>query len=351
MTFDYQEARQRLDGADMFGEVVGFPEQFRNGWISAADLEPRHRIQEFDNVLILGMGGSAISGDLLRTYSLQEARVPVAVLRDYRLPAWVGRRTLIIVSSYSGNTEETLSALDEAFEADAVVYAITSGGTLQDVAVKRDLPHIVLPGGMQPRAALGASLAAVLRMADKLGLIDITDEMFEQTCAAMQQEAERLSQPYSSRAAEIASTLYGRLTVVYAGTGLLEAVALRWANQIQENAKQMACSNLLPELNHNEIMGWEHAPESLRQQIAVVMLRDSGDHPQVSRRMDITRDLLVPRAGAWIEYQAEGQHALTRMLTTLQLGDFVSYYLAMRAGIDPTPVDTIERLKTMLVEG
>jgi len=350
MTFDYEQARSQLDPQDMFGAITDFPEHFREGWIRAADLVPRHRIQDIDHVVIIGMGGSAIGGDLLRAYALYEATLPITVVRDYQLPEWVNKRTLVIASSYSGDTEETLAAVGEATEREASIYVVTTGGELHDLAKKKDFPHVTLTGGMQPRAALGHSFAALLRIADKLGLVDVADTVFEDAYSTMQARAKVLGSPAASRAAEIAGTLHGRLTVVYTGPSLLAPVGVRWVNQIQENAKQMAYGNVFAELDHNEIMGWEHAPSALRQQIGVIALRDPADHPQIHRRIDVTRDLIAGRAATWIEHHAEGDYPLTRMLTTLQLGDFVSFYLAMRVGVDPTPVETIQQFKRTLAD-
>lgn len=348
MSFDYDAARAAHDPQDMWSAIRDFPEHFHEGWVRAADLQPRHRSQDLDHVVILGMGGSAIGGDLLRTYALSESRVPITVVRDYVLPAWVTGRVLVIASSYSGTTEETLAAFADATERGLDAYVVSSGGELLEAARHRELPHVVLPGGMQPRAALGYSFAAVLRIADKLGLVDVTDAAFEGTMASIRASGARLADAGASRAAHLAETLLGRLTVVHTGPGLLEAVGMRWRNQLQENAKQMAYGSVFAELNHNEIMGWESAPSALRNQVAVVVLRDEEDHPQVARRMDVTRNLVASRAAAWVEVASEGTSRLARLLTTLQLGDFTSFYLAMRTGVDPTPVDTIQELKKTL---
>jgi glucose/mannose-6-phosphate isomerase len=349
MTFDLRKARRKFDPQDMFEAVRSFPEHFHEGWVRAADLESRHRVLELDHLVVLGMGGSAMGADLLRAYARAASQIPITVVRDYQVPAWIGERTLVIASSYSGDTEETLSALDAVTARGASVYAITAGGQLLERAIRDDLPHIVVPGGLQPRAALGYSVAALLRTAEKIGVVSMDEGEFEESYQLLSEGAEALSRE-GGRAQEIAAALGGKLPVIYTGSGILEPVGLRWRNQIQENAKQIAYGSAFAELTHNEIMGWEEFPQDLRERIAVVVLRDSGDHPKVRRRMDITRELVSPRAAAWIEIDSEGGSPLARILTTLQLGDFVSVYMALQAGVDPTPVETIQRLKRLLAE-
>ncbi len=341
-----------LDGPDadnMFGAIQAFPDHFRDGWIRAADIQPPHRPSDFDGIVIVGMGGSAIGGDLLRAFAEPTSPLPIFVRRDYDLPRWVGERTLVIASSYSGNTEETLSSLAEAFERKATVYAVTSGGELLEEAQVRGIPHVLLPGGMQPRAALGYSFAALLRIAEKLGLVDVTEDQLNETTDLLGKGASVFTSS-NSIAGQIAEQLHGRMAIIHTGPGLLQPVGLRWQTQIHENSKQLAFGREYPELNHNEIVGWEQAPSALRKQLAIVALRDSGDHPQVHRRMDITKELLEQRAGIWVDYESNHTNRLARMLTSVQLGDWVSFHLAMRAGVDPTPVDTIEQLKSALAD-
>ncbi len=341
----------RLDPQDMFGAVRAFPDHLREGWRRAERLRPGHSADDFDQVVFVGMGGSAIGGDLVRGYARPTSPVPVSVVRGYTLPASVGERSLVVASSYSGGTEETLSALGEATERGATVYAITSGGELKQRAEAEGFPHVVIPGGMQPRAALGYSLGAGLRIADTLGLAPTSADAFEEAAAAVTDRAAALADLGGNPALDLARTLDGKLSVVYTGPGLLEAVGKRWQTQLHENAKQLAYGNVFAELNHNEIMGWEAAPEGLRERVAIVVLRDADDHPQVQRRMEVTRGLVEDRAASWTVVEPEGEHALTRMLTAIQLGDFVSFYLAMLAEEDPTPVETIQQLKKTLAEG
>jgi glucose/mannose-6-phosphate isomerase len=345
-----QDKIDALDPDHMFDAVRSFPEHFREGWTRAAEFQAKHRASELTEVVIVGMGGSAIGGDLVRTYCRDTAPVPVSVVRDYTLPASVGKGALVIASSYSGGTEETLAAFGEATRRGAATYVITSGGELQERAERDGLPHVVIPGGLQPRAALGYSLGALLRMATKLGLCDVSDAEYSEALALVEAGAEDYADTNANEALDLARKLEGKVPIVYTGPGLLQAVGVRWANQTHENAKQLAFGNVFAELNHNEIMGWEAAPGAVRARLHVVVLRDPGDHPQIQKRIDVTRDLLESEAAGWIEFEARGEGKLARMLSMIQLGDFTSYYLALLVGVDPTPVETIQQLKRTLAE-
>ncbi len=345
-----QDKIAALDPQGMFDAVKGFPDHFREGWTRAADFRPTHRAVDLRQVVIVGMGGSAIGGDLVRTYCRDSAPVPISVVRDYALPASVGEGTLVIASSYSGGTEETLAAFDEATERGAAIYAITSGGELQRRAERDGLPHVVIPGGLQPRAALGYSLGALLRMANKIGLCDVTDAEYHEALDVADACVEEYADTDANEALELARILEGKVPIIYTGPGLMEAVGVRWTNQIHENAKQLAFGNVFAELNHNEIMGWESAPAAVRTLLHVVVLRDADDHPQIRRRIDVTRDLLAGEAAGWTEFAPRSKGKLARMLSMIQRGDFTSYYLALLVGVDPTPVESIQQLKRTLAE-
>ncbi len=208
--------------------------------------------------VVAGMSGSAIGGDLLRTLALDEGAVPVIVSRSYRLPAWVGPEALVIASSYSGNTEETLAALDEALRCRASVVCITTGGTMKARAEAEGWPLVPMTGGMQPRAALGYSLTALLTVAEHIGLLKPDAAAWAETQALLEEQAAALADPEApkNQAMHLAEALNGTLPVVYSSEGLVEAVNLRWRNQMHENSKTLSLGNVVPEMNHSEIMGW-----------------------------------------------------------------------------------------------
>lgn len=341
-----------IDSEKMYELVKGFPENWKEGRHLASSVEIPFGIQDANQVVVIGMGGSAISGDLLRCFAQETAPVPVQVVRNYTLPASVTSDSIIIASSFSGNTEETLAATREALSRGARVICVTSGGQLEEIAKEKELPVVKIPGGMPPRAALGYSLSVILVIANKIGLISIAEEEWEETITLLEkQTAEYGNLDGSHLAKQIATSLQDRFPLIYSGGGLLESVNLRWRGQIQENSKKMAAGNLFPELNHNEIMGWESVNgDAASLKTGVVVLRDQDDHARVQHRMNVTRDLLSARAGYWQEVNTVGNARLCRMLSLINLGDWVSLYLALLRDVDPTPIGLINKLKEALAK-
>lgn len=342
---------RRADNQGMYDIVRDFPAQWREGRRLAleADLGGLD-LGDVRQVLVAGMGGSAIGGELLRVLAAPVAPLPVTVARGYRLPAWVGPQTLVIASSYSGNTEETLAMLGEAEARGAAIVGVATGGTLAERLGAAGHPLLTLPGGLMPRAALGYSLTALLTLAERLGLLHLGAASWDEAEALLATMSESLAVASDNRALTLARQLEGRLPFVYRSDGLAEAAGLRWINQLQENAKVLAFGNVFPELNHNEITGWE-VPAPWHARCAIVVLRDRDDPPRTQRRIAVTRMLLEPRAGAWIEVESRGTSALARVLSLVYLGDWVSLYLAALRGVDPTPIVLIDRLKNALAAG
>lgn len=302
------------------------------------------------NVIISGMGGSAIGGDVIRTAIATSLRVPLLVCRDYRLPGFIDSSTLVFASSYSGNTEETLSAYEQARAADAAVICLTSGGKLAAQARSHGYPVIQLPAGLPPRAALGYSAVMLLGALTALGLVPDMSDSLRESVELLKQLVARNGPEMpekNNRAKMVARSLHGRLIAVYASSTILEAAAVRWRGQIEENGKNLAFHHLLPEMNHNELVGWEFPEQSLRQ-IGVVFLRDRGDHNQVQRRFDLTREIVARKASIVHEVWSEGESLLARIFSVICVGDFVSLYLAWLNSVDPTPVPVIEILKQKL---
>ena len=299
------------------------------------------------NVAVCGMGGSAIAADLVAGAYSERLRVPMATIRDYRLPGWVGEDTLVVLSSYSGTTEETLTCALEATDRGALCVAFTSGGKLAERYGAEDgVPTLLLPGGLQPRAALLRSLVPLVVVLERMGVIPAhaheLDEARETIAGAV--EALGPSVPAASNPAkQLAGLLRGHLPMIWGGE-LTSAVAVRWKGQINENAKLPALVGVLPELDHNEICGFEGVAE-LGLRPRVVMLRDPRHHPQVLRRMDLTRTLVEPHVAGVSDVTAEGEGALARMLDLVMMGDYTSIYLALARGVDPGAIDLIHRLK------
>jgi glucose/mannose-6-phosphate isomerase len=324
---------------EMEAMVATFGDQLR--W--AAALDPP-RLPTANHVLVAGMGGSGISGDLASVL----ANVPLTVHKSYGLPLWAGTvRPQIIALSYSGNTEETLSAVKEAVGAGLIPAVITGGGELAAMAEAKSWPRISVPAGMQPRAALGYMFGAVLRFLESAKSISL--QLGEMSAAADQ--ADELSGKGGKGwavAADLADGLDGRFVGVYGSTGLTAPIAQRWKTQINENAKWPAWYAMLPELDHNEIVSWTSLADVTRRRVGIVCLRDHEEHPGTAARFNHTA-ALTSKDVAWVgEVWSQGTSRLERLVSLVAMGDLVSLELARRASVDPVPVDVIENLKRLL---
>lgn len=346
---DSEAELRQYDHGGMLQLVETFPSQLHEAVQIAAGLD-WPALGLVDKVVLLGLGGSAIAGDLVKAYLRDELSVPCEVVRNYTAPAWVDEKTLALVSSYSGNTEETLSACEFVRAAGARIVCLTSGGELGRLAEREGYPRFPFPGGRPPRTALPYSFVAVLHALHAAGLIE--DKLAEVGRSA--EWAERRVQalgpagPTQENQAKIlARKLVGRIAVVYGGAGGLVHVARRWAGQFAENGKSLAYFNELPEMNHNEIVGWKH-PEELLRRILPIFLRDEEDHPRVQARAEITRELIAPHAEETLEFWSAGETRLERLWSLVLLGDFASVYLALLQREDPTPVEVIDLLKARM---
>jgi glucose/mannose-6-phosphate isomerase len=302
------------------------------------------------NIVICGMGGSAIGGDILRTLAIPVAHVPIQVVRDYSIPAWVDASSLVFIMSYSGTTEETRSAFRHARMSGAQIVAVTSGGEFAANVLNAGCQVVRIPGGLAPRAAIGHLFFGLLGAAVQLGIMDTANQQVEDLCELTTRLIESYSDPAGMQndALQTAGRLQNRLPVIYSSTRN-EAANLRWRCQIEENAKSLAYGHVFSELNHNEIVGWEQQPDLL-QRIAVIMFRDDDDLKQIKVRMNITRDMIAPLAGDMIEVQAVGSSHLERLFSLICLGDWVSYWLAIITGVDPFPIFKINKLKKALAD-
>ncbi len=347
-----KELLNQIDVEGMYEAVQNFPEQLKQGRARALE----SNVQGWHGngvtaVMIAGMGGSAIGGDVLSALATDHASIPIVVSRSYSLPAWVGTNTAIVTSSYSGNTEETLAAFDDACARGARVLVISTGGELTDRAQTQNIPIVQLPPGIQPRAALPYSLSALLTVTEPLGLTAVKSGDWEEAVAVTAQQSKvmsDLSDP-DNQAMKLAAILHGQFPVIYSSEQLAPANT-RWRNQIHENSKSFAVGNVLPEMNHNEVMGWARFQAELKR-LAVISLRDEEDHHRTQRRLDVTRALLEPHAHSWHDIQSQGNSRLARMLSIMYIGDWVSLYLAILNKTDPSPVGLISELKAALVQG
>jgi len=349
-----QHARAQLDPHDMMGLVLKFPNQCREAiavrWRFAAGRN-ESEAQEIRNIVVTGLGGSAIGGDFVRCLADEHGAAPLIVNRDYTLPHWVSASTLVIVGSYSGNTEETRAAYAAAVASGAQVAVVTSGGTLREKALIDGYPVAIVPGGQPPRSATGYMFFPMLNFLANRGLLahDYTADMAE-TLAKLTELSGRLGPEVPTAdnpAKQLALALHGKLPVIYGSQGYRGAAAYRWKSQFNENAKEAAFANVLPEQNHNEILAWELARRQA-QTWSVVFLRDRGEaaeSPRIARRVEVTKALLSGVADVH-EIYAEGVSLLTRLFSLAYIADFVTVYVAYLNAICPTDIGAIDHLKT-----
>lgn len=330
---------------DMLEQIRSLGDQLR--WASS---QTPPNLGTHSDVYFGGMGGSGIAGDYAAAVAVPFG-TRVTVHKGYGpLPPWtIRQRPLVIAASYSGNTEETLSLAEAAFEKGLPTVVITTGGALGDMAERRSWPVMPVPAGLQPRAAAGYMVGATLKVLEGARAID--DQTFHfGEASRLADEAVGEGSLRWDLAREIADRLSGRITAIYGGGPVSGVAAQRWKTQINENAKMPAWWSLLPELDHNEIVGWEALPDLTTETVGIVALTDRSDHPRIRARLDHTAALTadaVPWAG---EVAAEGTSVLARLVSLTVVGDLVSWMLAQSAGVDPVPVATIEKLKKLLVE-
>jgi glucose/mannose-6-phosphate isomerase len=317
--------------------LIDFPTQFEDAIKVTQDVKVPE-VKNPANIVVCGMGGSAISGDLLAKYLADKVEIPVIVNRDYTAPAFVNENSIVFVSSYSGNTEETLSAYKEVCKRTKNIICITSGGKVE----RLNPPYIIkVPAGYQPRCASGWMFTPMLVVLEKMGIIkDITSELKE-TITTLKNLAPEFSKE-NSLPFSIAQKLLNKFPIIYSDSQF-EPVAKRWATQLNENAKVLAHFNVFPELNHNEIVGFENPKiDSM-----LLILTDKSYNKRVVKRIEITSRILSQYTGIQ-EIASKGDSLLARMFYLVYLGDWASYWLAILRGIDPTPVERIQGLKKEL---
>lgn len=346
------EKIRKVDPENMYNRIFDLPEQMEEAlkisknWKINPDDFP-----EIKNIVVIGMGGSAIGGDLVRSYLSSRLLIPFQVIRNYVLPEYVDDETLVIVSSYSGNTEETLAALDDAIGRKAMIAAFSTGGMLEDVCKLNEIPMAKLPEGLQPRAAIGYSFVPTLLFFEKINLVKGLTKEVESAIELLKKTREEFIEDNvldSNPAKKIANNLFGKIPIIYTGPTMTEVVGVRWKGQICENAKNLAFANQYAEFNHNELVGWAEPIKKFKKNLVIVQLHDTDDHIQIVQRMDIVHKIIAEQGIEVIEVNAIGATPLERMFYLIQLGDFMSYYLAVLNKVDPSPVAVIVRLKGML---
>jgi len=343
---------KRYDRSGILAILEFFPEQCRSAAQTASRLVlPYSFKRRYKNIICAGLGGSAIGADTVRSYIAGEANVPFLVNRNYTLPGFVNDESLAIVSSYSGDTEEAISAYLDAKAKKANVVIITSGGRLEKMGRGDKCPVVMIPKGFPPRCALGHSFFSILALLSKIGVIkDNTKLVNEATevLSFLKTEAIGHRVPTARNPAKrIAKSIYLKYPLIYAGHDHTDCAADRWKAQLAENSKALSSSGLFPEMTHNEIVGWKNPRKVLKDFVAVI-LRDKDDHPRVSKRMNIVKDMIAKEGFRVLEVKSVGKGLLARIFSLIYIGDFVSFYLAMLYKEDPTPVKAITYLKKRL---
>jgi glucose/mannose-6-phosphate isomerase len=335
----------------MGAAVRDLPDQCRAAWEEARRLELPADYREIDRIVILGMGGSAIAGDIFRLLLARECSVPVLNQRHYDLPPYVDGRTLLIAASFSGNTEETLSAFQQGLATAAKKLVLTTGGRLLTTARANGVPAFVFQFRGEPRSAFGYGLMPLLAVAETTGLMQGVERDVEEALAAMESLRSRIGEevPLADNAAkQLAVKLAGRLPVVY-GAEVLAEVAHRWKTQINESTKVWAFYEQLPEANHNALVSYE-LPREIARLVHVVYLRSPDFHPRVALHHEFNQRALAEAQVEYAEVWAEGRSALAQAMTCVLMGDYLSYYLALLNGVDPTPTAVIDNLKAWLAQ-
>jgi len=352
---DDEQTRLRLDRSGMFRLVEAFGAQCREAVELSRTYDPGVRRGEIRSVVITGLGGSAIGGDMLRAVASPYCDVPIVVNRDYGLPAFVGPQTLVLAVSYSGNTEETLAAYTVARQRRARMVCISSGGELSRRAQADHVPAIGVPGGQPPRASTGYLFFPMIRVLEEAGVLE---RSLQNDVAETLDLVDELSQElkpqvgFQENAAKtLAAEIFGRVPVIYGAADYAGVAALRWKTQINENAKCHAFAGTFPEVNHNEILAWEECRRQARRWV-VVFLRDAEEEqatPRMARRVAVTRRL-IGRKATQTEVRSRGSSLMARLFSLIYLGDFASCYLALLNGVDPTVIRGIDRLKAELAK-
>ncbi|MEM3770105.1 MAG: bifunctional phosphoglucose/phosphomannose isomerase [Candidatus Bathyarchaeia archaeon] len=349
VVLDEPKEIKRIDKSGMLSFCVNAAKHYENAVQIAQKVAvdyPKPR-----SIIVAGMGGSAIGGELLKDWANDTLAIPVEVCREYALPAHADKNTLTFIVSYSGETEETLSAFLDAVKRNCMIICISSGGTLLDFAEKLKIPSVRVPERIPPRAALPYLFTPKLIILEKLGLLTKVGAEISEAIAMLGQVCSENAPEKPSKenfSKKLASDIWGTVPFVY-GFGLYRSVAQRFKQQFNENSKVPSKWEVFPELNHNEIVGWEKA-EKLADCFSAVIIRDKDEPEQIRCRIEATKELLSGKVKRIYEAWSHGEGRLARMLSATIIGDFTSVYLAILRGVDPTPVKTISMLKDKIAK-
>ncbi|MDH5448087.1 MAG: bifunctional phosphoglucose/phosphomannose isomerase [Candidatus Bathyarchaeota archaeon] len=344
---DQPDKVKAIDKSNMLGACEKTPDFCRDAVKRAEKVEIPISYKSPKNVIVAGMGGSAIGGELLKNWLYDRASIPIEVCRDYVLPAYANENSLIVAVSYSGETEETLSAFLEAIKRRCMVLTVSSGGHLQTFSQKLKIPHILIPSDSPaPRAAIAYLFFPLVVLMKKLCVAKKANEEIEETLRVLQKISEEnaLRTPLKNNMAKKLALEIGDTVPIVYGFRQYNAVARRLKCQFNENSKVPSKFDVFSELNHNEVVGWE-APRNLTKAFSILVIRDSKEPREIKQRIEVTKQIASKKVCRILEIRAVGKQKLAKMLSAMYMGDFVSIYLALLRGVDPTPTKTIAHLK------
>jgi len=334
----------KYDTQNQFNVLVESYSQIEYAWLNKVDIDSSYA-KKISNIVVAGMGGSAISGDLLKSFLRDELQIPLHVNRDYDLPKFVDKKTLVIVSSYSGNTEESISCFKEAAKKGCKIIAVSTGGLLMKFADEKNFPCIKLKAGFQPRFALGVSFFTLLKILQSLELIQAQDEVVREITLLWKNKGIENSSE-ENIALKHAEELVGFIPLIYSSENF-EAIGYRLKCQFNENSKLHAFNNVIPELNHNEIIGWETFQDKQFNAKLIIIL-DEDYHQQIMKRFELTEELAKKSGVEIIVLKSNEKNIKVRIMDLIFLGDWITYYLAVLRGLDPSEIDYIHELKQRL---
>lgn len=342
----------RLDSEDVLAAVERFADQCREGWEIGLTATGLPSADGIDSIVVLGMGGSGVSGDVIQAFVEPRLPVPFRVIKSYGpLPEWVGRNTLVFAVSYSGSTEETVAALEEAHTRGSRAVTLSSGGPLADLAREYGLAHVRIPTGLQPRASLGYLTLPILAVLVQIGLVPAMQTDVDEAVEVLADIASRChrKRPLDENPAkQLAAKLHDKIPVIYGGHGLGATAAYRFKCDLNEYGKTPAFWHEIPELDHNEIVGWNQLDDVTKDRVALVLLRDHAEHERIQLRFDITRRLIEGNVAEVIEVPSEGEGVIARLLSLILVTQLAAIYVGLGYEVDPGPVAVIQKLKSEL---
>jgi len=334
---------KKYDTQNQFKVLKETYKQVSDAWNNKIDFS-RVRKENISSIVFCGLGGSAISGDLICDYLSGDLKLPFNVVRGYNLPSFVNKETLIIISSYSGNTEETISCFEQALKKNSKIAVITSGGKISELAAENKISVVNIQGGLQPRYALGLSFFSLLRIMQELGIANEGGNVKKIIDLWKKRGGEFSSE--NNQAAQIASEIIGFIPIIYSAE-FLSSVGYRLKCQLNENAKLHAFQHSLPEMNHNEIIGWESYKEK-QFNTKVIYLTDKEYHPQIKKRFATLKEMLVEQNVEVLTLISDEENKKVRIMDLIFLSDWISFYASVLRGFDPSEIDFIHRMKQRL---